>query len=662
MGHQNKTITGGIAAKKRYTVIAAMLILWMIFSAILPITGFAGDGYPSATATTEFQIKITHTNDIHARVAESGGMIGAARLKTVIENWSAGSDMDLVVDSGDLFHGQPIATLVQGESIARIVKALGYDVMTAGNHDWSYGKDRLRELCGMADIQMLCGNVTTDSGKPFFDSEFYIEEVTKSETTLKVGMFGVIDPDLYRSTAPANVAGLTFTDPAAYAKSAAAALREQGCDIVIALSHTYDPQKLAEKVDGVNVWLCGHEHIDLNTTVTTPCGDTAYIVESGYYLYGASLIEINCTLDESGNMTGLTFQRQTVTAENAADYDKDASVTALLEEISEEQKSVLRTAVGKTPEDLDGDWYRLRIDETHLGRVVTDAYLLETGADVAFENAGGIRASVAAGDVTYGDIIGVSPYGNYIVTKEITGRELIEILETSLEIQRQCIEAYEQGDDSVWPSSSGSYLQCGGISVIYDLTKPQGSRVLSVRISGEALDETKLYTVATNNYVAASRYYTSLANAEETGQFSACDEALVSYFKQSEEVIAKSLSSPRMIQAKDCPHTNTEIRNAKDTACTQEGYTGDTYCTDCGAMIQAGVSIQAGHTFENGKCTVCGAADPNTKQTESQNPGNQTDAESPQTGDGSHAEIYVILLLLSASALTAFTYKKHREI
>lgn len=59
---------------------------------------------------------------------------------------------------------------------------------------------------------------------------------------------------------------------------------------MIALSHTYDPEGLAKQVDGVNLWLCGHEHIEVNTSVTTPDGSTAYVSESGYYLTEAGLM------------------------------------------------------------------------------------------------------------------------------------------------------------------------------------------------------------------------------------------------------------------------------------------------------------------------------------------------------------------------------------
>ena len=90
--------------------------------------------------------------------------------------------------------------------------------------------------------------------------------------------------------------------------------------------------------------------------------------------------------------------------------------------------------VGSTGRDLDGRWEKLRIEETGLGRLVTAAYLEETGADIAFENAGGIRLGkvLPAGDITYQDIIDISPFGNYIVTKQITGEAVLSILEKSM--------------------------------------------------------------------------------------------------------------------------------------------------------------------------------------------------------------------------------------
>lgn len=537
------------------------LIMLMSISLVLPFTA-------SAAETTDFTIKIVHTNDIHARVVENekGGIIGMERLGKIIQDFRSGADISLALDSGDMFHGQSIATLVQGESIARLMKECGYNAMTAGNHDWSYGKDRLKELAEMSGADMLCGNVVDENGNPFFEYDCIMPEVVKDGKKLTVGVFGLIDPAVYSSTAPSNVAGLSFTDPVEFANKISQELKKDGCDVVIALAHTYKPEELAKQVDGVDLWLCGHEHIDINTTVTTPNGSAAIVIENGYYLYQVGLIELNVAVDESGKITSVDYNRTALDYEKASAYEKSANVTALLDEINKEQSVILNKVVGSSPAELDGVWEHLRIDETNLGRAVTAAYLKATGADVAFENAGGIRASVKAGEITYGDIIGVSPYGNYIVTKQVTGKQLKEILETSIDIQLQCIAANDSGIYDAWPKSSGSYLQTGGMTVEYNPSLETGKRVVSVKVGEEPLDETKLYTVATNNFVAVSNYYPQLAEAEETGEFSACDEALIEFFKQDSAAIKQAVNKQGMIKTSktadgDVPSTGVEDMN-----------------------------------------------------------------------------------------------------
>ena len=89
-----------------------------------------------------------------------------------------------------------------------------------------------------------------------------------------------------------------------------------------------------------------------------------------------------------------------------------------------------------------------------------------------------------------GDVINVSPYGNYVVTKKLTGAQIKEMLETSLVIQKNCIAANDSGEWDAWPNDSGSYLQVGGITVRFDPAQPAGARVLSVQKDGQDLDDT----------------------------------------------------------------------------------------------------------------------------------------------------------------------------
>lgn len=534
--------------KKQWNKVTVLLLTFgIVFGLFGAMPVQAQDG--NASGSTIFDVKIVHTNDIHARVEEDdyNQVIGMDRLSGIAQAFTEGADGSLMLDSGDTFHGQPIATIVKGESVAKLMKACGYDAMTTGNHDWSYGKERLKELGGIANVKILSGNIKNADGTSFFDTDELVKEITKNGKTLKIGVFGVSDPEMKNKTTPSNVEGLDFQDAVDYAKREAATLKAEGCDVVIALSHTLDPKNVAAQVDDVDLWLCGHEHIELSESVTTPDGSKTYVSESGHYLNSVGLINLNCTMDEDGSVH-VDYEKTSVDYEEAQNYPKDASVTAVLDTIKAENETALNRVIGTSPVELDGVWEHIRIGQTNLGNVITDAYLLATGADIAFENAGGIRASIAAGTVTYGDVINVSPYGNYVVTKKLTGAQIKEMLESSLTIQKNCIVANDSGEWDAWPNDSGSYLQVGGIIVRFDPAQPAGARVLSVQKDGQELDDTKEYTVAVNNYLAGSDSYPQLANAAEIGEYSCCEELLIQFFEQGSDAVTASAAKQNMIQ------------------------------------------------------------------------------------------------------------------
>ena len=574
----------------------------------------------NASGSTIFDVKIVHTNDIHARVEEDdyNQVIGMDRLSGIAQAFTEGADGSLMLDSGDTFHGQPIATIVKGESVAKLMKACGYDAMTTGNHDWSYGKERLKELGGIANVKILSGNIKNADGTSFFDTDELVKEITKNGKTLKIGVFGVSDPEMKNKTTPSNVEGLDFQDAVDYAKREAATLKAEGCDVVIALSHTLDPKNVAAQVDDVDLWLCGHEHIELSESVTTPDGSKTYVSESGHYLNSVGLINLNCTMDEDGSVH-VDYEKTSVDYEEAQNYPKDASVTAVLDTIKAENETALNRVIGTSPVELDGVWEHIRIGQTNLGNVITDAYLLATGADIAFENAGGIRASIAAGTVTYGDIINVSPYGNYVVTKKLTGAQIKEMLESSLTIQKNCIVANDSGEWDAWPNDSGSYLQVGGIIVRFDPAQPAGARVLSVQKDGQELDDTKEYTVAVNNYLAGSDSYPQLANAAEIGEYSCCEELLIQFFEQGSDAVTASAAKQNMIQT------------TKETVKPEQ------------PSVPVIPSVQEQPSKEQPEAVK-------TEVKKEQASGTKTSVKSPKTADSNELFCWMILLLLSGGA------------
>ena len=605
--------------KKQWNKVTVLLLTFgIVFGlfGVMPVQ--AQDG--TASGSTIFDVKIVHTNDIHARVEEDdyNQVIGMDRLSGIAQTFTEGADGSLMLDSGDTFHGQPIATLVKGESVAKLMKACGYDAMTTGNHDWSYGKDRLKELGGIANVKILSGNIKNADGTSFFDTDELVKEITKNGKTLKIGVFGVSDPEMKNKTTPSNVEGLDFQDAVAYARKEAAALKAEGCDVVIALSHTLDPKNVAAQVDGVDLWLCGHEHIELSESVTTPDGSKTYVSESGHYLNSVGLIDLTCTMDEDGSVH-VDYEKTSVDYEAAQNYPKDASVTDVLDTIKAENETALNRVIGTSPVELDGVWEHIRIGQTNLGNVITDAYLLATGADIAFENAGGIRASIAAGTVTYGDVINVSPYGNYVVTKKLTGAQIKEMLESSLTIQKNCIVANDSGEWDAWPNDSGSYLQVGGIVVRFDPAQPAGARVLSVQKDGQELDDTKEYTVAVNNYLAGSDSYPQLADAAEVGEYSCCEELLIQFFEQGSDAVTASAAKQNMIQT------------TKETVEPEQ------------PSVPVTPSVPEQPSKEQPEAAK-------TEVKKEQASGTKTSVKSPKTADSNELFCWMILLLLSGGA------------
>ena len=394
--------------------------------------------------------------------------------------------------------------------------------------------------------------------------------------------------------------------------------RERNRRACIELSAKNDRLNVAAQVDGVDLWLCGHEHIELSESVTTPDGSKTYVSESGHYLNSVGLIDLNCTMDEDGSVH-VDYEKTSVDYEAAQNYPKDASVTDVLDTIKAENETALNRVIGTSPVELDGVWEHIRIGQTNLGNVITDAYLLATGADIAFENAGGIRASIAAGTVTYGDVINVSPYGNYVVTKKLTGAQIKEMLESSLTIQKNCIVANDSGEWDAWPNDSGSYLQVGGITVRFDPAQPAGERVLSVQKDGQELDDTKEYTVAVNNYLAGSDSYPQLADAAEVGEYSCCEELLIQFFEQGSDAVTASAAKQNMIQT------------TKETVEPEQ------------PSVPVTPSVPEQPSKEQPEAAK-------TEVKKEQASGTKTSVKSPKTADSNELFCWMILLLLSGGA------------
>lgn len=502
----------------------------VLLSAIM-LSGISVCAVSAEEKSTE--IHIVHTNDIHGYYkSTSGGQIGFDAVKTIADKENA----DLILDAGDTFHGQSFATVEEGKSIAELMDAVGYDAMTPGNHDWSYSADRLRELDRESSFTILASNVADTNGDRYFDNNFYIKNVTADDgTKVRVGVFGVIDEDFYTSTSAKNVENVRFENSAETATAYANFLRDdENCDIILALTHNANPEKFIAETSGIDAVIAGHQHILIDKYCTDSDGKSVKLVEANCFFKNVGVLTLTYS-----NEKGVTDAVEKTYSSADTQGMSDEKIASDISAIEKREQSVLSEVIGESSREYAYSWEELRTSEQEIGRIVTAAYLDFTGADVAMENAGGIRSGIPKGNVTYSDLISISPYGNVLVEKELTGQQIIDILEFSVDLmkknnavydlQKQAIKDGEDPYQYSWPDNSGSVMQFSGLSAVYDYSKPYGDRVSDVKIGGKAIDTLKTYRVVSNNYAFDSSDYGDVASLPTVKEYTTCEQILRDY-------------------------------------------------------------------------------------------------------------------------------------
>lgn len=470
---------------------------------------------------TIVDLNIFHTNDIHGGVDEN---IGFAKFKHFINlaNEYTRAEGYLVLDAGDIFHRTPFATVELGESVAQVLKVVGYDAMSPGNHDFNYGQDRLVELGKVADVELLAANVKTIEGKLRYGDCFF-----KEIGGMSVGLFGLTTPETVTKTNPENVVGLTFgteEEIVAEAKLMVQVLQERGVDVIIGLMHMgidtdsrIKSTTIASQVDDIDLIIDGHSHSELNQyeivngTILTSTGEHFKNV-------GVVTIQYDLMADEI-----IKLVPHQISMKQLEKCEEDTEVKSVIDRIKNNQKSILEEVIGTTAIKLEGGRSSVLNGHTNLGHLLTAAMLNETQADISLINGGTIRDSIDVGMITKGDVLKVLPFSNHIVTVEMTGKQLIEILNKGLVI------------------GSGRFLHFAGLLVEAKLVQEAGCpdryEVLSVQFNQQPLELTQTYVVAMNDFmVAGGDDYQMSQSSNLLNSFGTLDEALISYVKEYGEI------------------------------------------------------------------------------------------------------------------------------
>ena len=512
-----------------------------------------------STKNEEKDTVILHTNDVHGRIVEEKGVIGDAKLATVIEQERAKSNQTtLVVDAGDAFQGLPISNSTKGEARAEILNQMQYDAMAVGNHEFDFGLDEVKKYKEILKFPLLSSNTYVNGARLFEASTIVDKDKTVEGDEFVV--IGVTTPETATKTHPKNIKGVTFTDPISEVnkviEEVQAKARAEGKDYkhYVVLAHlgvdTTTPVEwrgstLAEalsknpRLKGKRVTVIdGHSH----TVASTTYGDNVTYNQTGSYLHNVGKV-IYKSRQLLGNPT-------LIAAADAKKLTANPTVEKLVKDIKQKYDSENAVeVVSNSPVELNGDRENVRVRETNLGNVVADSLYQygQTGfshpTDIAVTNGGGLRETIAKGKpITKGNVIAVLPFGNTISQIQVTGQQVLDMFEKSLgSILQVDKDGKKVLDENGQPllEPSGGFLQVSGVKVYYDTNLPSGKRVLAIQVKNrttgryDLLDLAKTYYLATNDFLAAGGDgYTMLGGAREEGP--SMDAAFEEYLKTAD--------------------------------------------------------------------------------------------------------------------------------
>ncbi|MCL2165810.1 MAG: 5'-nucleotidase C-terminal domain-containing protein [Clostridiales bacterium] len=482
--------------KHKLCKVSAILLTVLLVASVWSAGAFAASG-------DEVVLTVFHTNDQHGRMS-------AAPYVSQLAKDTAGNV--LILDAGDALHGQIATNLSKGSAMVEVMNMAGYAAMAPGNHDFNFGFERLLELSKTMQFPLLSANVKKANGETLLQPY----EVIHMDN-LTVGIFGLSTPETLTKTDPRNVTGLTFASPSAIAAETVAALQNEGCDLIIALAHLgvdnataqADRSSALVNIPGIDLIIDGHSHTRLESG--NVAGDVL-TVQTGAYGENIGMV----TFTKTGDTYAKTAKLIAVPGpEDETDLVADQAVLDIIAEWEAQNESLVSHVVGESAFFLQGERSAVRIAETNLSNLIADSMRFATGADVAFLTGGNIRASIEAGDITMGDVLTTLPFSNLLMTVELTGADLLKVMEHGV---------------SLYPEPAASFIQVSGMSFRFDPAAQAGSRVVSAFVGDEALDPAKVYTVASSEFlVAGGDGYTMMTDGKNTMYFQGDAEALVDY-------------------------------------------------------------------------------------------------------------------------------------
>lgn len=445
----------------------------------------------SGSAQSGPRLRIITTNDFHGslepKVQTDGSLRGgAAYTASVIEKARSECSADcisLFLDGGDQFQGTPVSNLAFGRPIVDYYNRMGLTASAVGNHEFDWGIDTLRARIRDAHYAFLGANIRLADGR---DATWIRDDTIVVRGKTHIGIIGITTPTTPVETLPANVKTLKFLDPAPVIDEHAKTLRARGANVIIVVAHMggfCNTTNGAEKCDGIvfdmmpritekiDLLVSAHSHSLLNTKVK---GIPVVQARSG----GMAVAVVDIPLDANGAATsGVRAEVRTVLTANEKAY---APVDSIVSRATARVASVVNRRITTTRVAMNRDG-----NQFALGNLVADSHRWAGKGDIAVMNNAGIRAGLRAGEVTYGSLFEIEPFGNTLYRVRMTGAQV-----------RQYFE-------KIIGSTEEPRVHVSGVTIAVDPTKPEGSRIVSLRMAdGKTLIDDAEYNVVMNNFMA----------------------------------------------------------------------------------------------------------------------------------------------------------------
>lgn len=473
---------------------------------------------------------------------------GAAYFASAVRGLRERSPNTMLVAAGDLISASPLASAnFLDEPTILALNLMGVDFSALGNHEFDRGREELlrvqnggcerhtlRTPCAVdpnfpgARFRYLAANVRTEDGRTLFPA-YGIRRFGSGRSEVKVGVIGLPLRAVPSLVTPSGVAGLTFGDEADAINAAVPLLRAEGADAIVVLIH-----EGVETTVGYNDHSCAGVNGDLMPILARldPAVDlvvsghthNAYICDYGQIdpsrpilvtsagRSGTLLTDIELSIDPAQGrviakradnliVQSEPYQGSSGTvplSEHFPRYQPDPAVAALVARYVEAARPLTNRVVAR----LGGPALKEEAPsgESVLGNLIADAHLAATrapengGAQIAFTNQTSVRADIvpaADGSVTFGQLFTAQPFGNNLVVKSFTGRQVRALLE----------QQFEGGAKT--PERPIMLLPSRGFTYSYDLTRPAGQRILDLALNGRPIADEATYRVTMNSFLAA---------------------------------------------------------------------------------------------------------------------------------------------------------------